>query len=1114
MVKTKFRKIYIALAVMIAAIVALVATCVGLNAKYVKDDTVTETLEVNVASGSKKYVLLPGTEFSNALNSISGVKAKSISFCRSTDLLPDGATDTNIVLSIPASSRVKLYIANSDAETADFYVTATEGAGILYANENAGYMFANLTKLKSINFTGCNFTLTTKMSNLFAGDTALTTADFKFLKAPLLTAADHMFLNCSALGKVNTGNIDFANVTTMNYMFAGCSSLFDLNFRKLNSAAATSLSSMFEGCTSLTTLDLSGLSTENVTERTNMFKGCDSLSRVTLGEKFSCPDTGVAGGRLPGEWHDSYGNIYDTTDFSFPTVQRLDTYYTTSAPILNVDVLKNHLSLASTSADALVNVVFGNYDDCAKYLDSDNKRWNQGTECGATDVANGNDTITDQIRIFYGKKYIDGKNADVTFVLAEGNRKIVFPENCASLFKSSKALKKLILDNVDLSNVTTMYKMFESCGSLISVEFPDADMPSLTTMEAMFQDCGSLKRVKFGTISAPKLTTTNSMFFSLTQLEDADIGGLTTTSAMTNMQEMFYRCTNLKTVDLGNFNNTGDSGFTGNDTNTKNPFNSCTKLERLTVGENFVFVKGMRRYALLPTQTASNITGADGSWHSLSTGTAYSATALPASTADTYYAYPVGVPMLQLHTTPMRQRTHIIIDSFDNQSSKFNWEDGYDIGVANVTSTTRTDDRVKYFLDSDGTTAYILAPAGGRLVFPENSYQLFSQLNSVTTLTFNIVPDTHFVKSMEEMFYYCNNLTSLDLRGFDTSNVTNMHGMFQDTPALETITFRDSASDINYFDTSNVTNMYAMFWRTAVTSLDLGFFDTSNVTSMEQMFSEATSLTSLNVASFDTSKVTKMNSMFSNNAVTRLDVSSFDTSNVTTMAAMFNGCYSLREIIGVENFDTSKATATGGMFSQCQSLTSLDVSGFDTSNVSYMPRMFCGLNKISTLDVSNFDTSNVTNMSYLFSTEIHQSGSTYPAGKMTSLDLTGFDTSKVTDMSYMFAGNAFTSLDLTGFATEQTTNFTGMFMNLSALTELDLRYFNTRNAYSPKMDNMFDGCTALSKITLGEKFRFSGTNSYLPANGADGLWYLGEVGYAPADILPADHPGTYVIKAA
>ena len=1110
MVKTKFRKIYIALAVMIAAIVALVATCVGLNAKYVKDDTVTETLEVNVASGSKKYVLLPGREFSNALNGISGVNAKSISFCRSTDLLPDGATDTNIVLSIPASSRVKLYIANRDesAETADFYVTATEGAGILYANENAGYMFAELTKLKSVNFTGCNFTLSTKMNHMFLADSALTAVDFKFLKAPLLTDAGYMFRDCSALGKVNTGNIDFSKATTMSHMFAGCSSLFDLNFRKLNSAAATTLSSMFEGCSSLTTLDLSGLSTENVTERTNMFKGCDSLTRVTLGEKFSCPDTGIAGGRLPGEWHDSYGNIYNTTDSSFPAVQRSDTYYTTSAPVLNVDVFKNCLTSA-------VNVVFGNYDDCAKYLNSDNKKWSQGTECGATDIANGNDPATGQIRIFSGKKYIDGNYSNVTFVLAEGNRKIVFPEECASLFKSATKLQKLILDNVDLGSVTTMAYMFDGCSALISVKFPDADMPELTTTEYMFKDCKALKRVKFGTINAPKLATTNGMFFSLTQLEDADVGGLTTTSALTNMQEMFYKCTNLKTVDLSNFNNTGATGFVGNATSNVNPFNSCNKVERLTVGENFVFKKSARTVALLPTPTASYITGADGSWHSLSTGSSYSSSSLPGSTADTYYAYPVGVPMLQLHTTPMRQRTHIIIDSYSNQSSKFNWEDGYDIGVANVTSTTRTDDRVKYFLDSDGTTAYILAPAGGRLVLPENSYQLFSQLNSVTTLTFNIVPDTHFVKSMEEMFYYCNNLTSLDLRGFDTSNVTNMHGMFQDTPALETITFRDSASDINYFDTSNVTNMYAMFWRTAVTSLDLGFFDTSNVTSMEQMFSEATSLTSLNVASFDTSKVTKMNSMFSNNAVTRLDVSSFDTSNVTTMAAMFNGCYSLSTLIGVENFDTSNATATGGMFSQCQSLTSLDVSGFDTSNVSYMPRMFCGLNNISTLDVSNFDTSNVTNMSYLFSTEIHQSGKyTYPEGKMTSLDLTGFDTSNVKDMSYMFAGNAFTSFDLSGFETAQVTDFTGMFMNLSALTELDLRYFNTRNAYSPKMDNMFAGCTALSKITLGEKFRFSGTNSYLPANGTDGLWYLGEVGYAPADISPADHPGTYVIKAA
>ena len=40
---------------------------------------------------------------------------------------------------------------------------------------------------------------------------------------------------------------------------------------------------------------------------------------------------------------------------------------------------------------------------------------------------------------------------------------------------------------------------------------------------------------------------------------------------------------------------------------------------------------------------------------------------------------------------------------------------------------------------------------------------------------------------MFQMFYNCNALTSLDLSGWETSNVTNMDNMFKGCSALKTI---------------------------------------------------------------------------------------------------------------------------------------------------------------------------------------------------------------------------------------------------------------------------------------------------------------------------------------
>lgn len=54
------------------------------------------------------------------------------------------------------------------------------------------------------------------------------------------------------------------------------------------------------------------------------------------------------------------------------------------------------------------------------------------------------------------------------------------------------------------------------------------------------------------------------------------------------------------------------------------------------------------------------------------------------------------------------------------------------------------------------------------------------------------------------------------------------------------------------------------------------------------------------------------------------------------------------------------------------------------------------------------------------------------------------------------------------FHTDLSTNFAIMFCDCSSLTELDLSSFDTSKA--SWFDDMFEGCTALVKLTLGEKF--------------------------------------------
>ena len=55
------------------------------------------------------------------------------------------------------------------------------------------------------------------------------------------------------------------------------------------------------------------------------------------------------------------------------------------------------------------------------------------------------------------------------------------------------------------------------------------------------------------------------------------------------------------------------------------------------------------------------------------------------------------------------------------------------------------------------------------------------------------------------MFSGCEALTSLDLKNFDTQNITNMRKMFYDCKALTSL-------DLKNFDTQNITKMEEMFY--------------------------------------------------------------------------------------------------------------------------------------------------------------------------------------------------------------------------------------------------------------------------------------------------------------
>ena len=243
-------------------------------------------------------------------------------------------------------------------------------------------------------------------------------------------------------------------------------------------------------------------------------------------------------------------------------------------------------------------------------------------------------------------------------------------------------------------------------------------------------------------------------------------------------------------------------------------------------------------------------------------------------------------------------------------------------------------------------------------------------------------------------------IIEINLSCFDTRNVTNMRGMFNNASNIKNIYFTP------FFNTKKVTTMEEMFAGCSnLENLDLSSFDTTNVTNMRSIFEGCYNLKYLDISSFDTRNVTTMEEMFAEcRTLKNLNLSSFDTKKVNNMKSMFKGCNNLK-ILDLLSFDTRNVTTMEEMFAECSSLKNLNLSSFDTKKVNNMKSMFdrCGLEK---LDLSNFDTRNVENMEALFREN-------YCLGNI--IFSPSFITNKVISMDHMFSYTSLINLDLSSF---------------------------------------------------------------------------------------------------
>lgn len=198
-----------------------------------------------------------------------------------------------------------------------------------------------------------------------------------------------------------------------------------------------------------------------------------------------------------------------------------------------------------------------------------------------------------------------------------------------------------------------------------------------------------------------------------------------------------------------------------------------------------------------------------------------------------------------------------------------------------------------------GKERYDLFIAGdGGVWAPEDCTYLFAEYRWANSLDFNNAFFADGCKSMRGMFFHDQFITELDLSGWDTSSVTDMHAMFCFCSSLQEL-------DLAPLDTSSVTDMSAMFSRCeSMERLDLSGFDTSSVTDMSDLFFQSWDLKEVDLSSFDTSRVVDMSfAFFCCESLKKLDISSFDTFSVTDSTAFLSGSVCLEKLTIGTKFD-------------------------------------------------------------------------------------------------------------------------------------------------------------------------------------------------------------------
>ena len=405
---------------------------------------------------------------------------------------------------------------------------------------------------------------------------------------------------------------------------------------------------------------------------------------------------------------------------------------------------------------------------------------------------------------------------------------------------------KLDLSDWDTSNINNMSGMFNNCYSLTYIDLSKFNTSKVQSMNAMFSNCYSLTYIDLSNFNTSNVATIAEMFAGTRKINMIDMskfdlsklnnGSNYETSGFGKVFKGSY-CENIKLPNM----------------NLKKKFNTY-------YGDTFSFLyrlKSLQAPELVNSYT-NNIIFLFASDNEL-----YDVDMSDWDFSNVTYAYGA------FYGTKISNVSVNLSNAKDSIYSMFRFSYADSINISNLEISNKITD-TKYMFDNTKSTTIDFVDSNGNTKFDTsgvtNMSYMFSNSKNLTTINGLNKLNTSNLKDIGAMFYNCNNLTSIDISDWDTSNINNVRsritenngGLFENCFKLVDLKLPRK------FITAKVKNISGMFNNTRLTSLDLSGWDISNVYSMRHLFNNDIALERLNLVGWDASRTSDTNWIFAN----------------------------------------------------------------------------------------------------------------------------------------------------------------------------------------------------------------------------------------------------------